>query len=95
MEARRRVRMPAPLEFKPRVRLPEVLAEERPARRRSTSVVLGGAIWLAVVTLAVGITEGVVPVERWLQRAVAGAGRPPAELRPVAPPVPVRARSPH
>lgn len=58
--------MAAPLEFKRRVRLPEFTGEERIARRRSWTGLLGALTWIVTVGLAVGIAEGAVPIERWL-----------------------------
>lgn len=95
--------MAAPLEFKRRVRLPDPLDEEPRARRRSAVVPLGAAAWLAVVSLAVAIAEGAVPVERWLSvdrpAPAPYAGRPrrlpsPPSPPPATPPPPAPAKLP-
>jgi hypothetical protein len=78
--------MAAPLEFKRRVRLPEFTGEPAVARRRSWATPLGALTWLVVVGLAVGIAEGVVPIERWLhvEHAPALARRSVRSERPVS-----------
>jgi hypothetical protein len=73
--------MSAPLEFKRRVRLPEASLEELPERQRRHGLALGGAVWVGAVGLAIAISEGIVPVEHWLQQAVVGAPASPAAAR--------------
>jgi hypothetical protein len=76
--------MAAPLEFKRRVRLGDAFPEPRPERQRGYGPLLGASVWLVVVGLAVAISEGVVPVERWLQPAIAEQPRPATTAQPRA-----------
>jgi hypothetical protein len=89
--------MAAPLEFKRRVRLPEPLEEERPKRRRSLAP-LGAVSWILTVGLAIAISEGVVPIDRWLQietpAVVAVLARPAAHPKPELAPLPIAGAEP-
>jgi hypothetical protein len=59
--------MPAPLEMKRRVRLPESLGpEDFPSQRKLRRAPFVVLAWTAVVLLLVAISEGLLPIERWL-----------------------------
>lgn len=75
--------MAAPLQYKPRVRLPDepwVPATRRP--RRGRLALLGAALWLGLALLCYLVATGAVPVARWLGASGAPLARRAAESRP-------------
>jgi len=59
--------MAAPLQYKPRVRLPdEPWAPPLPRRRRGRLVLFGGMLWLGLALLCYLVATGSVPVAHWL-----------------------------
>lgn len=89
--------MPAPLEYKRRVRLadPDELPMPRP--RRVPVLGVGLAAWLASVAVAWGVQAGTIPVARWLAPSPdvpAFRSRPRRVLAPLPPPSPKPALPP-
>jgi len=86
--------VPAPLQYKRRVRLPEADEPSLPRPRRALVLPVGLAAWLASVGFAWGVKAGTIPVTSWLQpgpEAPAAAARPrrlppPPMTEPITPP---------
>lgn len=74
--------MAAPLQYKPRVRLPdEPWVPATPRRRRGRLALLGAAVWSGLALLCYAIATGTVPVAHWLGAHAAPLSRRAAESR--------------
>jgi hypothetical protein len=86
--------VPAPLQYKRRVRLPEADEPSLPRPRRALVLPVGLAAWLASVGFAWGVKAGTIPVTSWLEPSPETSAnvprqrsiRRPPMTEPVAPP---------
>ncbi|MBK8994929.1 MAG: hypothetical protein IPM35_04140 [Myxococcales bacterium] len=87
--------MARPLEYKRRVRMPDLEEPPLPRPRRTPVLAVGLSAWLASVAVAWGVSAGTIPVASWLERSHEPAHpAPPRAPRRLPPPLPLAEPSP-